>query len=330
MKFGTPQVVAAPYDDAVDKSDKRCPRVAFKSRWLDTIIACQDFWWAGSWQSAKIFAELLEALREADAAEVIDAIAERLLRSFISLPVIGAPKFLNTLPSNPHFSQFATCYRAKFFFSYSMCLAASILPDKQASTNRLTRRYTAFGPAPRILFQALTGALPHDPTKGYVAFARKLRDILHSDFGVDLELYSVQYAPCLFHRFCPILANAMSSGDHDVFLPRTSEAREGALAFAAKEEHELQALLVYLRGHDAAWALLRDCTVHQRACVFRSLDLAAVVDPKYKLKSLLKFVGDVLKKPTCDCDLFWLRTDSVVCQYQYRHRYHSTSMEVPL
>ncbi len=70
----------------------------------------------------------------------------------------------------------------------------------------------------------------------------------------------------------------------DVFLHSSR-----ALAFAAQEEHELQALLVYLRGRDAAWVLLRDCTVHHRACIFRSLDLAAVVDPKYKLKCLICF-----------------------------------------
>ena len=89
-----------------------------------------------------------------------------------------------------------------------------------------------------------------------------------------------------------------------------SAARQGALAYAEKEEYELRALLVYLRGRDAAWSLLRDCSAHQRACVFRCIDLAAVVVPTYKLAALTKLIRDVLAKSSSDCDSSWLCSET--------------------
>ena len=103
----------------------------------------------------------------------------------------------------------AKSYRPKFLLSYAFVVLRSIVPNSSINEiDALARLYTSYGPAPRTLFQELTGAAEHCQDAGFVAFARKLRNALALDFRLDLKLYSVQYLPCMFDRACPALVMA--------------------------------------------------------------------------------------------------------------------------
>ena len=166
------------------------------------------------------------------------------MKTFVALPVLGAPKLLKSSSLRGSvFADFAKCYRAKFFLSYALCLARALFPALESSVSRLARRYTVFGPAPRVLFRTFTGKADTDPSRGCVAFARNLRDLLQRDFNVDLELYSIQYAPCLYHRFCPLASRAVTEGIKDAFARSESETRAAGRVAASLEEERLEALL---------------------------------------------------------------------------------------
>ena len=102
----------------------------------------------------------------------------------MALPVLGAPKLLESL-KNPTYEQFAKCYRAKFFLSYSFCAARFCGAEAGvAGIDRLATKYTVFGPAPRILTRRLTGLAEDDSEGGCVAFSRRLRDELWREFSI--------------------------------------------------------------------------------------------------------------------------------------------------
>ena len=118
----------------------------------------------------------------------------------------GAPSKLRI--ANPTHERVSKCYRAKFLPSYTFNVPRNVCPQKAALVDQSARRYTTYGPAPRSPVKHLTGANEDGSVLGCVAFCRSLRDAVAQRFSLDLELYSLQYAPRLFHRACPLLARA--------------------------------------------------------------------------------------------------------------------------
>ena len=110
-------------DDPSLTAVAKCPRIAFKSRWTDTLIACQDLWWLQTWACAQTFQNILEE----SADSVLDGLTEQLVKSFVALLVLGAPKLLQ----NPTYEQFAKMHIPSCKLKYRECsfpLAASNQP----------------------------------------------------------------------------------------------------------------------------------------------------------------------------------------------------------
>ena len=88
-----------------------------------------------------------------------------------------------------------------------------------------------------------------------LALGSLLRDALAFDFGLDLELYSIQYLPCMFHRACPALVSARVQNKLDGLSKHESESRKRALAYGAMEEQLLRARLAYIRTRGDLWTV---------------------------------------------------------------------------
>lgn len=199
-----------------------------------------------------------------------DAI-EKLLNAFIACPLIGSPQALNV--KQPVHANTAKSYRPKFLLSYSFCLLRHLLPGRSAEVDAAARHYTCYGPALRILFKTLTGVNEFDADSGFVGFARSWRAELQSRFGVDLELYTMQYLPCLFHRACPALVKARNKEQCELVEKRPSLARLRILESAHTEEYVLRSRLAYLKSRPALWTQMSQMGVRQRGRIFRELDL---------------------------------------------------------
>ncbi|CAK0819116.1 unnamed protein product [Prorocentrum cordatum] len=182
---------------------------------------------------------------------------------------------------------------------------------------RLARRYTAFGPAPRVLFARFTEAPDSDTARGCVALALRLRDGLESDFGLDLEFYSIQYVPCLFHRFCPVVMRAVSDRFADVFASFDSPLRAAGLGRARWEKSRSQALLVHLKARPPSWSLVAKLAVHKRAHVSRKLNLNQFAHADYTVKAAAKCIADVAARAPAQGDAFWDRATALEQRAQH-------------
>lgn len=327
------EIGAAEEDVGVDRAfpapqlpagkDRGLPRLAYRSRWLDTMVDLQPTWWAMAGQSAaklvSLLSELIETPLDAGLGS-LNIAAERLIESFIAIPVVGAPNKLKI--ANPTHERVSKCYRAKFLLSYTFNVLRNACPEKAALVDQLARRYTTYGPAPRLLVKHLTGAKEDDSVLGCVAFCRSLRDALAQRFSLDLELYSLQYAPCLFHRACPLLARARNQQDRHVLQRGISDARQRALDAADLEEALLASKLAYIRARSRLWQEVVPLSVLHRARFFREFDLELACSGVHVEKGIAKFVRDIASKPS-DADHHWSRRPVGSVK---RPRYASSSM----
>jgi hypothetical protein len=237
---------------------------------------------------------------------------EKLLNTFISIPLIGAPAVFNV--KDPTHEKTAKSYRPKFLLSYAFVVLRSIVPNSSINEiDALARLYTSYGPAPRTLFQELTGAAEHCQDAGFVAFARKLRNALALDFRLDLELYSLQYLPCMFHRACPALVMARAQKQLNSLGKHVSESRQRTLAYAAMEEQLLQARLSYFRTRGDLWIALAKLDVEHRASIYRITDVAKLCDAKTTASKMRKFIADVGAREKSHASLGWDRTKRLAC-----------------
>lgn len=94
--------ISYPAQETDDISKSGCPRVACRSRWLDTMLALQDTWWDAARQCAEQVVALVKNLRRSESEDMEFAVSrakraeqatETLLNTFIAIPLIGAPKF---------------------------------------------------------------------------------------------------------------------------------------------------------------------------------------------------------------------------------------------
>ena len=176
----------------------------------------------------------------------VEQATENVLNSFISIPLIGAPAVLNVKSAT--YTRTAQSYRPKFLLSYSFVVLRRVVPQSCVNEiDDLARKYTSYGPAPRFLFNELTDASGHCQDTGFVAFAKKFRDAIALNCGLDLELYSIQYLPCMFHRACPALSSARAKNNVDSLGKHESISRQGALAYAAMDRQLLRARFAYFR-----------------------------------------------------------------------------------
>lgn len=156
------EIGAAEEDVGVDRAfpapqlpagkDGGLPRLAYRSRWLDTMVDLQPTWWAMAGQSATKLVSLLSELIETpiDAGQgSLNIATERLIESFLAIPVVGAPSKLSI--ANPTHEHVSKCYRAKFLLSYTFNVLRNVCPEKAALVDQLARRYTTYGPAPHSL-----------------------------------------------------------------------------------------------------------------------------------------------------------------------------------
>ena len=308
-----PSLVPAPH--TLETNTSGCPRVAFRSRWFDTALAMQISWWRDSLHSAVKFCALLNTMRQLDDEansfiprwEQLEESTHELLTTFIAVPIIGAASALEV--PRPTHSTTAKAYHPKFLLSYSFTLLRLLVEDRLAEIDTLARRFTCYGPAPRLLFQQLTGVSENNKVSGVVAFARAWRNELQATFGIDFELYTIQYLPCLFHRACPALHSARTHEGLGTLEMRDSPGRERSVESAKIEVYILRARLQYLRSRPKLWAAMQGLNSKQRARIFRELDLVKACKDQTKPKAIKKNIADVARDDKGDLDpsLHWNR-----------------------
>ena len=143
------EVVAAEEDSGADRSvpaphlppmhNRGLARLAYRSRWLDTMIDAQPAWWMAAGRCASNLMELLKEVlgaRPDGDPGALNSATERLIDSFVAAPVVGAPRNLNV--SNPVHERTAKCYRGKFLLSYIQRVASHVsrknLSDRPTGT----------------------------------------------------------------------------------------------------------------------------------------------------------------------------------------------------
>ena len=182
------------------------PRIAFRSRWVDTLVALVPEWVAAAETAGQQIASLAEIVGSGRGDA--DAAMEGLRRHFAGVRGLGAPSSVDT----------ARGYRVKFLLSYTLCFLrqgwiqkcmfrlrclveivavsewAFLLGRCQCSSlvsrqrvDELARCWTAYGPAPIMLAAKLNGH------QRYVEFCTELRQGLVNHFELDLEAYSIQH-----------------------------------------------------------------------------------------------------------------------------------------
>lgn len=194
------------------------------------------------------------------------AILEQLIRVFVGTPFLGSPSSLRVRETSYELN--ANGYRPKFMMSYCFCLLAACAPHAAQALDSLARDYTCFSPAPTVLFAELTGT-----KRATVSFARLLRGVLQEVYDVDLDLYSIQYLPCMFHRAAAAVLRAQHGAGLSAFLREDSIARACAKDHTHAELENAIAKASFLRQSGRLWQQMFSFSAPQRARVFRELQL---------------------------------------------------------
>ena len=191
---------------------------------------------------------ILQKLRAQGALGDLAQPVEALVREFLRTPVLGNPSSIKN--SNTEYYQNARCYRPKFMLSYTcVCCATWCLLV-------LTLLTPAQGSTP------LSGQQRAGVQDEVVEISRALRRRLSTCYGLDLELCSVQYLPCV--------DGSQSSRQT---WPAVRRALQGN--GARRRGRLLRAKKAFLGKDSNVWAALCSCSTAQRARVFRELDLAS-------------------------------------------------------
>ena len=214
---------------------------------------------------------------------------EQLIRVFIETPTLGSPSSLKVRDSS--YESNATGYRPKFMLSYCFSLLTSCVPNATQVVESFARDYTCFGPAPTILFAELTGIQREN-----VSFARSLRRLLQDAYHIDLELYTIQYLPCMFHRAAPAALRAANGLGLAAFALVDSIARSRAKDHMLAECEMMIAKASFLQ-HSGVLAEMSALSIAQRARVFRELQLERAIAKPGAARTLVR---EIRKPPILD------------------------------
>jgi len=156
----------------------------------------------------------------------------------------------------------------------------------------------------------LTGRGEHDQESGCIPFCRRLRDLIESEFGIDFELYTIQYLPCLFHRVCPLLVTARKAHDVSLFERRDSDNKKKARASSELEKYIIAISLAYLQARPKLWSLFQPLLPQQRAHILRELDLERICGRIVTETGVERHLRTLSEKRPLPIEDFWDRMQS--------------------
>ena len=112
--------ISYPAQETNDISKSGCPRVACRSRWLDTMLALQDTWWDAARQCAEQVVALVKNLRRSESEDMEFAVSRAKRAEQATETLLNAHRRTEILNvKNPTHERTAKSYRPKFLLSYA-------------------------------------------------------------------------------------------------------------------------------------------------------------------------------------------------------------------
>ena len=287
--------------------DRGLPRLAYRSRWLDTMVDLQPTWWAMAGQSAAKLVSLLSELIETpiDAGQgSLNIATERLIESFLAIPVVGAPSKLRI--ANPTHERVSKCYRAKFllrhtFTSYVTCVQRKQLwlTSWHADTQRMDLRRARLSSTSQV------------PTKmtvslGVWLFVGACAMLSHnaSRSTWSCTLFSTLPVCSTVRAHCSLARESSKIG---MCYSEESPTRESELWMLLiwKKRCLLQSSRTFARVAGCG-KIVAPLSVLHRARVFRDFNLELACSGVRVEKGIAKFIRDIASKAS-DADHHWSR-----------------------